>query len=840
MASYDHKEIEPKWQAFWADNKTFRAERTEGKEKFYALDMFPYPSGAGLHVGHPLGYTATDIICRKRRHGGYNVLHPMGWDAFGLPAETYAIKTGTHPAITTRENIANFKRQIQALGFSYDWDREVDTTDPDYYRWTQWIFLKLYERGLAYESHMNVNWCPALGTVLANEEVIDGVSERGGHPVYRRPMRQWVLRITQYADRLLDDLNLLPEWPNKIKVMQENWIGRSEGIEIEYPVVGSDEMVRVYTKFPETNFGATFIVVAPEHEIVDKITTPEHKAAVEAYRQECSRKSDMERTQLAKDKTGVFTGSYVEHRLTQKKLPVYVADFVLAQYGTGMVVGVPAHDHRDFEFATKFNLPIERVVVGEDNDTGPVDTQEKVFEEGTIINSEFLDGLDSATAREKVKDYFEEKGWGKRKTTYRLRDWIFSRQRYWGEPIPVVHELDDALNLTGNHYAVDAADLPVTLPPMEDFNPEPSSDPFAEPVTPLDRAKDWVMVQGYLTEQNTFRAVTPECPAPAGKTVKTFKRETSTMPQWAGSSWYWLRFMDPQNANTFCDQETEKYWGPIDLYVGGAEHAVLHLLYARFWHKVLFDEGLVSTPEPFMKLVNQGMILGEDGQKMSKSVGNVINPDIILEEFGADTLRIYEMFMGPFDQVKLWSTSSVQGVRRFLERVWRNFEKPITDDAPDAELDTLLHQSIKKVGDDIEHFSFNTAVSQLMILTNVMTSRDALPRRALETFAVLISPFAPHIAEEFWEKLGHSGGVAYAPWPQYAPAKLVEATVTYAVQVNGKVRADFPFAKGATQDEVVAHAQADERVAKYLNEGSIVKTVFVPDKIVGFVVRSSD
>ncbi|EPY09134.1 leucyl-tRNA synthetase, partial [Paenibacillus alvei TS-15] len=711
---YVPQQIEPKWQSYWDEHKTFATTEDENKPNFYALDMFPYPSGAGLHVGHPEGYTATDIMSRYKRMQGYNVLHPMAWDAFGLPAEQYAIDTGQHPREFTVKNIDNFRRQIKSLGFSYDWDREFSTTDPEYYKWTQWIFIQLYKRGLAYVAEVPVNWCPALGTVLANEEVIDGRSERGNHPVIRKPMRQWVLKITEYAERLLQDLDEL-DWPESLKDMQRNWIGKSKGAEVRFVIDGHEEELVVFTTRPDTLFGATYCVMAPEHELVERITTAEQKAAVKAYQEQAAHKSDLERTDLAKDKTGVFTGSYAVNPANGAKLPIWIADYVLAGYGTGAIMAVPGHDQRDWEFAKQFDLPIIEVIEG-----GNV--QEEVYSgDGAHVNSEFLNGMDNAAAMARMIEWLEAEGKGEGKVTYRLRDWLFSRQRYWGEPIPILH-LED-----GTMKPVPESELPLTLPDVDQIRPSGTGE------SPLANVDEWV---------NT---VDPE-------TGMKARRETNTMPQWAGSSWYYLRYIDPHNNDEICSKEKQKKWLPVDLYIGGVEHAVLHLLYARFWHKVLFDLGVVDTKEPFQKLVNQGMILGTNGEKMSKSRGNVINPDDIVNEFGGDTLRIYEMFMGPLEATKPWNTNGVEGSYRFLSRIWRLFineetgalNSKIADgtDGADPAFVRTWHKTIKKVTEDIEGFRFNTAISQLMIFINEAYKTEVLPRQAMENFVQLLAPLA--------------------------------------------------------------------------------------------------
>jgi len=807
---YDHKSIEPKWQKFWEDHQCFKAEDVSDKEKYYALDMFPYPSGAGLHVGHPLGYTATDIMSRYKRHKGFNVLHPMGWDAFGLPAENYAIKTGVHPKISTAENEANFKRQIQALGFSYDWDRSFSTTDPDYYKWSQWIFLQLFKKGLAYEEAKAMNWCPQCKIVAANEEVEQGMHERCGSPVEKRNLKQWMFRITDYAERLLNDLEDLPEWPQKIKAMQANWIGKSEGAEVGFDING--EMVNVYTTRPDTLFGATYFVLSPEHPLVDDITTDEQKTAVEAYKSEVAAKSDLERTELNKDKSGVFTGAFAINPVNGKQIPVWIADYVLMSYGTGAIMAVPAHDERDLEFAEKFGLEILEVV-------GNLDSP---FQKtgGKMINSDFLNGMTVDEAIAAMINWLEENQKGEKKVNYKLRDWIFTRQRYWGEPIPLV--FDEA----GKVYALDDSQLPLELPET------PNYEPSADGQSPLAKIETWVNVKGDITPEGTVII--------SDNGSQNFTRETSTMPNWAGSSWYWLRFMDPHNEQEFCSKAKSDYWGPVDLYVGGAEHAVLHLLYGRFWHKVLFDLGLVSTKEPFKKLVNQGMIAAEDGRKMSKSLGNVVNPDDVIAEYGADTLRCYEMFMGPFEQGKAWSTGSVGGIRKFLDRVNRYFsDNEVVDVCPSDELISLTHKTVKKVGEDIEAFRFNTAISQMMVWMNEFSKLDHIPKIAGGKFIRLLSPFAPHLAEEIWHTKFKPEGktIVFEPWPSFDEKYLVENTVTYAVQVNGKLRAELSMPAEAPKDEVLTAAKAIDKVAQYLAEGSIVKEIFVPGKIVGFVVK---
>jgi leucyl-tRNA synthetase len=798
---YPFDKIEPKWQRYWAEHKTFAAHEDPAKKKLYVLDMFPYPSGAGLHVGHPEGYTATDIYSRFQRMRGCNVLHPMGWDAFGLPAEQYAIDTGTHPSITTRKNIDTFRRQIQMLGFSYDWDREVDTTDPSYYKWTQWIFLQLYKKGLAYESEVPVWWCEGCKAVLANEEVnADGTCDRKGHKeVYRRPLRQWILRITKYAERLLEDLELV-NWPGSIKEQQRNWIGRSEGAEVDFKTEAG-EVLRVFTTRPDTLFGATYMVLAPEHSLVEKLTTPAQRNAVNAYRAQATKKSELERTQLEKEKTGVFTGGYAVNPVNNEKIPIWVADYVMMGYGTGAIMAVPAHDKRDHEFARKYDLPITEVV------SGGVDFRDNAFEgEGIAVRSPIIDGLPTREAKKKITAWLQEKGLGQPTVQYKLRDWLFSRQRYWGEPIPIVHCEKDGT------VAVPESELPLRLPEMKDYTPAGNAEP------PLAKATDWVNTK------------CPQCGGPA-------KRETNTMPQWAGSCWYYLRYIDPHNDQAFVAKDKERHWMPVDLYVGGAEHAVLHLLYSRFWHKVLFDLGHVSTPEPFMKLVNQGMILGEDSQKMSKSRGNVIPIDVPVAEFGADTLRVFEMFMGPLDMVKPWNTRGAEGVYRFLGRVWRLFcdedGKLILDDSePTGTLLKVLHQTIKKVGEDTETLAFNTAISQMMIFVNEVTAQETRPRKLLEPFVLALAPYAPHLAEELWEKLGHKQTLAYEPWPGFDEALLKEDTVTVVLQVNGKLRDRMDVPAQISRDELEKLALANERVQEHLAGKQIKKVIVVPGKLV--------
>ncbi len=803
--AFNHEKIEQKWQKVWEENKTFRTTEDEGKRKFYALDMFPYPSGAGLHVGHPEGYTATDILSRMKRMQGYNVLHPMGWDAFGLPAEQYALDTGNDPAEFTELNINNFRRQIKSLGFSYDWEREINTTDPNYYKWTQWIFLQLYKKGLAYVDEVAVNWCPALGTVLANEEVIDGKSERGGHPVERRPMKQWMLKITAYADRLLEDLDDL-DWPESIKEMQRNWIGRSEGAHVHFTIDGYDETFTVFTTRPDTLFGATYAVLAPEHPFVDKITTAEQKEAVEAYLDQIKSKSDLERTDLAKDKTGVFTGAYAINPVNGERMPIWIADYVLMSYGTGAIMAVPAHDERDYEFAVKFELPIKEVVAGGDV------SKEAYTGDGEHVNSDFLNGLDKEEAISNMIQWLQANEKGEKQVTYRLRDWLFSRQRYWGEPIPVIHWED------GTTTAVPEDQLPLVLPKTTEIKPSGTGE------SPLANIDDWVNV------------VDPE-------TGKKGRRETNTMPQWAGSCWYYLRYIDPANSEALADADKLKEWLPVDIYIGGAEHAVLHLLYARFWHKFLYDIGVVPTKEPFQKLFNQGMILGENNEKMSKSKGNVVNPDEIVESHGADTLRLYEMFMGPLDASIAWSTKGLDGARRFLDRVWRlliedNGElSSKVQESNDTTLERVYHQTVKKVTEDYEGLRFNTGISQLMVFINDAYKVDVLPKQYVEGFVKLLAPICPHTTEELWSKLGHEDTISYEAWPAFDEAKLVDDEVEIVVQINGKVRAKLNVPAEASREELQDIAMANEDVQEFIEGKTVRKVIAVPGKLVNIVAN---
>jgi leucyl-tRNA synthetase len=855
--NYNFNEIEKKWQRFWEKNKTFKAkDRDNSRCKYYVLDMFPYPSAAGLHVGHPEGYTASDIVARYKRMRGFNVLHPMGWDAFGLPAEQYAVETGTQPAQTTQKNIDGMRRQIKSLGFSYDWDREVNTTDPNYYKWTQWIFLKFFnsyfdkaeqkakpieqlpipaglseterqkyidEHRLAYEDEVAVNWCPALGTVLANEEVIGGVSERGEHPVIRKPMRQWMLRITSFAERLLDDLKEV-DWPESIKKLQIDWIGKSIGADVDFKIDGFDETIRVFTTRPDTLFGATYMVLAPEHPLVDVITTKDKKAAVKKYREDAARKSDLDRTDLAKEKTGEHIGAYAINPVNNKKIPIWISDYVLISYGTGAIMSVPAHDQRDFEFAKKFNLPIIPVVEppvspsacrgGDDSEQARLVKKGEVcfVGDGIAINSGRFNGLSTAEFKEQITNWLAEKGLGGKAVNYKLRDWLFSRQRYWGEPFPILHTND------GGVVGLSEQDLPLDLPKVKNYKPSGTGE------SPLANISNWVNV----TLPDGSKAI----------------RETNTMPQWAGSCWYYLRYLDPENGRQGWDPKKEKYWMPVDLYIGGAEHAVLHLLYARFWHKLLYDLGYVSTREPFKKLVNQGMILGEDGQKMSKSRGNVINPDKVVADYGADSTRLYEMFMGPLESIKPWSMQGVEGVYRFLQRTWRMVLDEDTGElvknVKDADVDEatlrLLHQTIKKVGDDIETFGFNTAISQMMILINHLSKQEVRPKSVVEKFLLVLAPFAPHIAEELWERLGHTESLTYEPWPEYDKGLIKEKEVELVVQVNGKIKDRIVVSADADEEQIKQKALAGEKVKKALDGKEPKKIIVIKSRLVNIVI----
>ena len=810
--AYDHRTVEAKWQAYWEEHRTFRVKEDPTRPKFYCLDMFPYPSGSGLHVGHLEGYTATDMVSRYKRMRGFNVLHPMGWDAFGLPAEQYAVKTGIHPTRTTTENIVTFRRQMKRAGLSYDWERELSTTDPGYYRWTQWIFLKLFERGLAYVAEVPVNWCPALGTVLANEEIVDGRSELGGFEVIRKPMRQWVLKITAYADRLLEDLKLV-DWPASTLEMQKNWIGRSVGAEVEFPLVGVNATIRVFTTRPDTLFGATYMVLAPEHPLVDVVTVQERRAEVEAYRAATARKSDLQRQDLEKEKTGVFTGGYAVNPVNGGRLPIWIADYVLMTYGTGAIMAVPAHDQRDWQFARTYSLPIREVIAG-----GQVEKEAFVaIDRGTVVNSTTpdgsfsIDGLEPAEAIPKITEWLEAKRKGRRAVNYKLRDWLFARQRYWGEPFPIVW-------VDGEPRPLPEEQLPLRLPETNEFKPSGTGE------SPLANLATWIATTD-----------------PA--TGKPARRETNTMPQWAGSCWYYLRFIDPKNDSRLVDPAKERYWMPVDLYVGGSEHAVLHLLYARFWHKVLYDIGVASTTEPFLKLVHQGTVLGEDNQKMSKSRGNVVNPDEMMDQFGADAVRLYEMFMGPLEAMKPWSTRGVEGITRFLDRVWRLIVNEAggpslagIEAEPSLEQRRLLHQTIKKVTDDLEALRFNTAIAQMMVFTNEVTKLKMRPRALLEPFVLLLSPFAPHIAEELWERLGKAPSVATQPWPEYDPALVARDRLTIPIQVNGKLRSKIEVPADSSEAEVVRLARQDAKLSEWLQGKTPRKVIYVEKKLVNFVV----
>jgi len=865
---YSFGDIEKKWQKFWQEQKTFKADDCdESRPKYYVLDMFPYPSAAGLHVGHPEGYTASDIVARYKRMKGFNVLHPMGWDAFGLPAEQYAIETGTQPAETTQKNIDRMRQQIKSLGFSYDWDREVNTTDPNYYKWTQWIFLKFFnsyfdeaeqkakpieqlpvpgdlsesekqkyidDHRLAYEADVPVNWCPALGTVLANEEIVGGLSERGDHPVIRRPMRQWMLRITKYAERLLEDLKEV-DWPESIKKLQQDWIGKSIGADVDFKVDacppyhpsgatspeldtlgrrGFDENIRVFTTRPDTLFGATYMVMAPEHELVDKIAFVDKKEAIEKYRQLAATKSDLDRTDLAKEKTGVFIGAYAINPVNGQKIPIWISDYVLISYGTGAIMAVPAHDERDFEFAKEFNLPIIPVVEPDDSEQAElVKKGELCFAgDGKAINSGQFDGLSTAEFKEQITNWLAEKGLGRKAVNYKLRDWLFSRQRYWGEPFPILHAEN------GRVFGLTEKDLPLELPEVENYKPPGTGE------SPLANISDWVNVT-----------------LPDGSKVR---RETNTMPQWAGSCWYYLRYIDPQNTQQGWDSKKEKYWMSVDLYIGGAEHAVLHLLYSRFWHKLLYDLGYVSTKEPFQKLVNQGMILGEDGQKMSKSRGNVVNPDKVVEDFGADSMRLYEMFTGPLEAMKPWSMQGVQGVCRFLQKTWRTIVNEETGELVEAVKESqadeatlrLLNQTIKKVSDDIETFNFNTAISAMMIFVNHLSKQDDRPKSVVEKFVLILAPFAPHISEELWQRLGHQDSLSYESWPEYDKELIKEKEVELAVQVNGKIKDRIVIAADADEEHIKQKALASEKVVAAINGKSPKKVIVIKSRLVNIVV----
>ena len=849
---YDFTGIERKWQQYWEANKTFKTPDKSEKPKLYVLDMFPYPSGAGLHVGPPEGYTATDIYCRFKRMNGFNVLHPMGWDAFGLPAEQYAVETGTHPSITTKKNCDNFRKQIKALGFSYDWDREVNTTDPKYFRWTQWIFLQLHKKGLAYIDEIPVNWCPALGTVLANEEVIDGKSERGNHPVIRKPMRQWMLKITEYAERLLADLDGL-NWSEGIKEMQRNWIGKSEGAEVTFKIAGSSETVTVFTTRPDTLFGATYMVLSPEHGLVAKITSAEQKATVEAYQKSSALKSDLTRTDLNTEKTGAFTGAYALNPVNGEKIPIWIADYVLSSYGTGAIMAVPAHDTRDFEFAKKFGIAIKAIIEPDAKEAASlkVDTAEVHAGnlcwtgDGKSINSANAEGLDINGLRVKEAKantikWLQDRGIGKATINYKLRDWLFSRQRYWGEPFPIVHMEDGSIKL------LDESELPLTLPELEKFKPSGTGE------SPLANAEAWLNYTDPVTG-------------------KKGRRETNTMPQWAGSCWYYLRYIDPTNDKALVDKELEKYWMPVDLYVGGAEHAVLHLLYARFWHKVLFDIGVVSTKEPFQRLINQGMILGisykdargalvpmdkvehaeggpvhkdtreklvEFPAKMSKSLKNVVNPDDVIREYGADSMRLYEMFMGPLEATKPWSTRGVEGVYRFLKRSWKMIvNTPVGDFAMTKDHLRLLHATIKKVTDDTNTLNFNTAISQMMIFLNEFSKMEIMPREAAIAYVKLLCPYAPHVAEEMWQSLGNEAPLSLEPWPKYVEEFLKIAEAEILIQILGKPKARMMMPAEASPAEMEKLALANPEIQAAMAGKSFVKAVCVPKRLVNIVIK---
>ena len=797
---YNHLKIESKWQKYWLENRTFKTVEDHSKKKCYVLDMFPYPSGAGLHVGHPLGYTATDIYSRFKRLQGFNVLHPMGWDAFGLPAEQYAIKTGTHPKDTTENNIKNFKRQIQMLGFSYDWDREINTTDEKYYKWTQWIFLQLYKKGLAYEAEVPVNWCPELKAVLANEEIVDGKSEIGGHPVVRKPMRQWMFRITEYAESLLEGLDEL-DWPENVKDLQRNWIGKSEGCEVKFKVKDIDSNITVYTTRPDTLFGATYIVLSPEHPLVREIVAPEKQTEVDDYIKLASTKSDFDRGEINKNKTGVFLGSLAINPVNKAEIPIWIADYVLMSYGTGSIMAVPGHDERDYEFAKKYKLPIIEVIEG-----GDLDKAAFTSKNGRIINSSNSAGLNLNDLKvdkgidEAIK-WLESNEKGIRKTQYKLKDWLFSRQRYWGEPIPIIHDENKIIPLN-------ESDLPLTLPEVEKYEPSETGE------SPLANISEWL---------NTENG----------------RRETNTMPQWAGSCWYFLRFIDPLNDSEPWGKDKEKYWMPVDLYVGGIEHAVLHLLYSRFWHHVLYDLGYVSSKEPFKKLFNQGMIQGEDGQKMSKSRGNVINPDDVVKDYGADSFRLYEMFMGPLDKSKPWSTKGLQGCYRFLQKVWRLFnneEVKIKENCSNEETKRLLHQSIKKASDDLDGLRFNTVVSQLMILTNHLSTLDVLDKDVLHQFLILLNPFAPHLSEELNEILGYQP-ITSMMWPEYDEKLIIDEMITIAVQFKGKTRGTIKVAPDTNEKDAMQVVEDTAFGKKYLSLGKIIKVVYIPNKIINIITK---
>ena len=804
--AYNHKSIEQKWQKYWDDNEIFKTDDFLDKPKYYILDMYPYPSGSGLHVGHPLGYIATDILARYKRHQGYNVLHPMGWDAFGLPAEQYAIKTGTHPSVTTKENINNFKRQIKMLGFSYDWTREINTTDPGYVKWTQWIFIQLYNKGLAYEAEVPVNWCPELKAVLANEEVIDGKSDIGGHPVLRVPMRQWMLRITKYAESLLSGLDDV-DWPHSIKELQRNWIGRSEGTKVLFELPSISKHLEVFTTRHDTLFGATYIVIAPEHPLVEDLLIEDQRTLVKQYIEETSKKSDLDRTELNKEKNGVFLGSYAINPANGKEIPIWISDYVIMGYGTGAIMAVPGEDERDWEFATKYDLPIIRTVEPSKDFSGGAYTGD-----GPAINSEFLNGLYIDEAKEKMASWLEDNKKGERTVQYKLRDWLFSRQRYWGEPIPIIHK-------DGKPQVLKESDLPLELPDIEKYEPSGTGE------SPLSNIKNWVEVKD---DSDNIIAL----------------RETNTMPQWAGSCWYYLRYLDPSNDEKAWDSEKEKYWMPVDLYIGGAEHAVLHLLYSRFWHHVLFDLGLVSTKEPFKKLFNQGMILGQDGSKMSKSRGNVINPDETVETYGSDSMRIYEMFMGPLDKAKPWSTTGLQGCSRFIKKLWSILvdnegvlSSNITEKKDGKETLQALNMMIKKISDNLDQMQFNTCVSEFMIFTNHIQKLDSINIDTIRSFIIIMNPFMPHLAQELWELIGETNELTYQAWPDYDKDLAISDEIVIPIQINGKRRSEILISANESESEVISKAKSDDKIASYLKNTTIIKEIYIKGKILNIVIK---
>ena len=849
---YDFTSIEKKWQEYWEREKTFRAEDDSEKAKYYALDMFPYPSGAGLHIGHPEGYVASDILARYKKACGFNVLHPMGWDAFGLPAEQYAIKTGTHPSVTTRANVDNFRRQIKSIGFAIDWDREINTTDSIYYKWTQWIFLKLFQRGLAYVDEKPVWWCPNLRAVLANEEVVDGKSEVGNHPVERRNLRQVVLRITAYAEKLLEGLDDL-DWPDSTKRQQKAWIGKSEGAQVQFEIAGLDEKLEVYTTRPDTLFGATYMVVAPEHPLLKKLVISEKENDVQSYVEAAAKKSDLDRTDLAKDKSGVFTGSFCINPVNGEQIPVWVADYVLISYGTGAIMAVPAHDERDHEFAEKYQIEIRRVIGYKDGDeekgklpySGP----------GVMVNSGEYDGMEADACKSKIISDLEGKGVGKGAINYKLRDWIFSRQRYWGEPIPLVwvrkEDYENAKNTKGivkeslphdpvtsdkdgeTLYAlpVPSSELPLKLPEVENYQPAGTGE------SPLATISEWLDIWFNL---ETGKSVSRNQSKPDGDNWVSATRETNTMPQWAGSCWYHLRYLDPQNEHQLVDPTKESYWGSPDFYIGGAEHAVLHLLYARFWHRFLHDEGVLKNPEPYKKLFHQGLILGEDGNKMSKSVGNVVSPDVVIDAYGADSLRLFEMFLGPLEAVKPWSEKGIEGVHRFLKKVHREClqtEKHLQDEESNKETLKVLHETILKVTEAIEDLRFNVAISQMMILINQLQKVESYSKESIKILIQLLAPFAPHLSEELWESLGGKPSIANEPWPQARKELLVSDEITIVFQVNGKLRGEGQFPKDVDKDSVISAAKADVKVQSFLEGKEIVKEIYVPGKLVNLAVK---